>query len=77
MQASERFDGLVGHVRAEPISVHGSILEETGVAMLFIAPGSPWENGYAESFHSRMRDELLEGESFLHLGEMKYVVERW
>ena len=39
--------------------------------------GSPWENGYVESFNSRMRDELLDGELFLHIDEMKYVVERW
>ena len=52
-------------------------LEDMGVDTLFIEPGSPWENGYAESFNSRMRDELLDGELFLHLDEMKYVVERW
>jgi transposase InsO family protein len=52
-------------------------LEELGVDMLFIEPGSPWENGYVESFNSRMRDELLDGELFLHIDEMKYVVERW
>jgi putative transposase len=48
-----------------------------GVDTLFFEPGSPWENGYAESFNSRMRDELLDGELFLHLDETKYVVERW
>jgi transposase InsO family protein len=52
-------------------------LEEMGVDTLFIEPGSPWENGYVESFNSRMRDELLDGELFLHIDEMKYVVERW
>jgi transposase InsO family protein len=52
-------------------------LKDMGVDTLFIEPGSPWENGYAESFNSRMRDELLDGELFLHLDEMKYVVERW
>jgi putative transposase len=52
-------------------------LKELGVDTLFIEPGSPWENGYAESFNSRMRDELLNGELFLHIDEMKYVVERW
>ncbi len=52
-------------------------LKDMGVNTLFIEPGSPWENGYAESFNSRMRDELLDGELFLHLDEMKYVVERW
>jgi transposase InsO family protein len=52
-------------------------LKDMGVEPLFIEPGSPWENGYAESFNSRMRDELLDGELFLHIDEMKYVVERW
>jgi len=52
-------------------------LEEMRVDTLFIEPASPWENGYVESFHSRMRDELLDGELFLHIDEMKYVVERW
>ena len=52
-------------------------LKDMGVDTLFIEPGSPWENGYAESFNSRMRDELLDGELFLHLDETKYVVERW
>ncbi len=52
-------------------------LEELGVETLFVEPGSPWENGYVESFNSRMRDELLNGELFLHIDEMKYVVERW
>lgn len=44
---------------------------------LFIEPGSPWENGYVEPFNSRMRDELLNGELFLRIDEMKCVVERW
>ena len=48
-----------------------------GVDTLFIEPDSPWENGCAESFNSRMRDELLDGELFSHLDEVKYVVERW
>ena len=49
----------------------------SGVYTLYIERGSPWENGYVESFHSRMRDELLDGELFLHLDEVKYVVDRW
>ena len=52
-------------------------LKDLGVDTLFVEPGSPWENGYVESFNSRMRDELLDGELFLHIDEMKYVVERW
>ncbi len=50
-------------------------LKDMGVDTLFIEPGSPWENGYAESFNSRVRDELLNGELFLYIDEMKYVVE--
>lgn len=53
------------------------LLKELGVDTLFIEPGSPWENGYVESFNSPMRDELLNGELFLHIDEMKYVVKRW
>ena len=49
----------------------------SSVDTLYIEPGSPWENGYVESYHSRMRDELLDGELFLHIDEVKYVVDRW
>ena len=54
-----------------------TFLDNSGVETLYIEPGSPWENGYIESFNARMRDELLEGELFLSLAELKYVVERW
>ena len=54
-----------------------SFLALSGVNTLYIEPGSPWENGYMESFNSRMRDELLAGELFLHVDEVRYVVERW
>jgi len=47
------------------------------VNTLYIAPGSPWENGYAESFHSRLRDELLESEMFRCLAEAKMLSEQW
>jgi putative transposase len=47
------------------------------VNTLYIEPGSPWENGYMESFNSRMRDELLARELFLHVDEVRYIVERW
>jgi len=52
-------------------------IQRNGVHTLYIEPGSPWENGYIESFNSRMRDELLNGELFLHIDEVKYVAERW
>ena len=47
------------------------------VAPLFIEPGSPWENGYVESFNGKLRDELLNGELFYTLQESQIIIERW
>jgi transposase InsO family protein len=44
---------------------------------LFIEPGSPWENGYVESFNGKLRDELLDREIFYTLLEAKVLIERW
>jgi len=52
-------------------------LKASGVETLFVAPGSPWENGYVESFNSKLRDELLNRELFLHIDELRYVADRW
>ncbi len=52
-------------------------LEGVGVATLFIEPGSPWENGYIESFNGKLRDELLNGEIFYTLREAQVILERW
>jgi len=52
-------------------------LERVGARTLYITPGSPWENGYCESFNGRLRDELLNGEIFLTLREAQVLVERW
>lgn len=52
-------------------------LERVGVATLFIEPGSPWENGYVESFNGKLRDELLNGEIFYTLREAKVLIEAW
>jgi transposase InsO family protein len=52
-------------------------LKTSGVKTLYIAPGSPWENGYVESFNSRLRDELLNRELFLSIDELRYVADRW
>ncbi len=49
-------------------------LEESQIGALFIAPGSPWENAYSESFNSRLRDELLNGELFQSLAEAKFLL---
>lgn len=54
-----------------------SWLSRIGVQTLFITPGSPWENGYIESFNGRLRDELLDRELFDTLWEVKVLVERW
>ena len=53
------------------------VMDEFSVKPLFVKPASPWENGYVESFNARMRDELLDGEIFLTLAEVKYIVDRW
>ena len=52
-------------------------LNELGAKTLFIEPGSPWENGYIESFNGRLRDELLNREIFYTLQEAKIIIERW
>jgi transposase InsO family protein len=47
------------------------------VTTLFIEPGSPWENGYIESFNGKLRDGLLNGEIFTTLLEAKVLIENW
>ena len=48
-----------------------------GAKTAYITPGSPWENGFIESFNARMRDELLDGEIFYTLREAQIVIESW
>ncbi len=48
-----------------------------GARTAFVEPGSPWENGYCESFNSKLRDELLNGEVFYSLAEARIVIESW
>jgi len=52
-------------------------LNKIGVKTLFIEPGSPWENGYVESFNGKLRDELLNREIFTTLTEAKVLIEQW
>jgi len=52
-------------------------LRESGVGTLYIEPGSPWENGYSESFNGHFEDEFLNGELFGNLKEAKVLVEQW
>jgi transposase InsO family protein len=48
-----------------------------GITLGFIAPGKPWQNGFAESFHARLRDEFLDGEVFWTVREAQVQLERW
>ena len=52
-------------------------LDQADVKTLFITPGSPWENGYVESFNGKLRDELLNQELFRSLEEARWVLDRW
>jgi len=52
-------------------------LAQIGVQTLYITPGSPWENGYCESFNGSLRDELLNGEIFYSLAEAQILIEAW
>ena len=51
--------------------------EAVGAKTAYIEPGSPWENGYCESFNARFRDELLNGEIFYSLKEAQTVIQEW
>jgi transposase InsO family protein len=52
-------------------------LKQLEVGPLFIQPGSPWENGFCESFNGKMRYELLNGEIFYSMTEARVIIERW
>jgi transposase InsO family protein len=52
-------------------------LARTGAKTLYIEPESPWENGYCESFNSKLRDEFLNGEIFYSIKELRVLPERW
>jgi len=73
--------GIPDHIRSDngPEFTARSIrkwLNSLGVKTLFIEPGSPWENGYIESFNGRLRDELLDREIFTTLEEAKVLIEQ-
>jgi putative transposase len=74
--------GVPGHIRSDigpefvATAVRGWI-EAVGAKTAYIEPGSPWENGFIESFNARLRDELLEGEIFYSLKEAQIVIESW
>ena len=52
-------------------------ISAVGAKTAYIEPGSPWENGYCESFNARLRDELLNGEVFYTLKEAQIIIEQW
>jgi putative transposase len=74
--------GVPGHVRSDngPEFIAKAVrdwIDAVGAKTAFIEPGSPWENGYCESFNSKLRDELLNGEIFYSLAEARVVIEAW
>ncbi len=74
--------GIPQHIRSDNGSefIAGKIqrwLRENQIKTLYIEPGSPWQNGYIESFHSRFRDECLNREWLLNLREARVVIEDW
>ncbi len=76
------FRGIPEHIRSDNGSEFTAKairkwLSSVGVKTLFIEPGSPWENGYIESFNGKLRDELLNREIFTTLTEAKVLIEQW
>ena len=76
------FRGIPKHIRSDngpefTAKAVRKCLERIGVKTLFIEPGSPWENGYIESFNGKLRDELLNREIFTTLTEAKVLIEEW
>lgn len=55
----------------------GLRLAPASAKMAYIMPSSPWENGYCESFNSKLRDELFDREIFYTLKETKIIIEAW
>jgi putative transposase len=74
--------GTPSHIRSDNGPEFAAVavkewLGNLGVNTAFIEPGSPWENGYVESFNSKLRDELLDGEIFYSLKEAQILIEAW
>ena len=74
--------GIPGHIRSDngPEFVAIAVrtwIDAVGAKTAYIEPGSPWENGYCESFNARLRDELLDGEIFYSLKEAQTLIEAW
>jgi len=74
--------GIPGHIRSDNGSefVAAAVkdwIAAVGAKTAYIEKGSPWENGYIESFNGKLRDELLNGEIFYSLREAQVVIEQW
>jgi transposase InsO family protein len=74
--------GIPGHIRSDngPEFVATAVrawINGVGAQTAFIEPGSPWENGYVESFNGKLRDELLNAEVFHTLAEARVLIEQW
>ncbi len=74
--------GTPAHIRSDngPEFVAKAVrdwISAVGSNTAYIEPGSPWENGYVESFNSKLRDELLNGEVFYSLKEAQILIEAW
>jgi putative transposase len=74
--------GVPGHIRSDngPEFVAKAVqawIHAVGAKTAYITPGSPWENGYIESFNARVRDELLNGELFYSMKEARIIIESW
>jgi len=74
--------GIPGHIRSDngPEFIAAAVrdwIAAVGAKTAYIERGSPWENGYIESFNGKLRDELLNGEIFYSLREAKVVIEQW
>ena len=74
--------GVPGHIRSDngPEFIAKAVqawITTVGAQTAYITPGSPWENGYIESFNARLRDEFLNGEIFYTLQEAKILIEAW
>lgn len=74
--------GVPAHIRSDngPEFIARALrtwLERADIGTLYVEPGAPWENGYAESFQARLRDELLNAESFANLREAQALARMW
>ena len=76
-QAVQEWIKAVGGAGQGPRPAQQAGVARGGAKTAYVAPGSPWENGYVESFNARLRDELLDREIFYPLREAQVIIESW